>query len=170
MTSYGVIQWLPTILIERAVSDRATAALAASIFFFGVPASILVPMASDRVGRRKPFLLIPSIIMGPAAYLTGTRTDFIFWPSALIFGLCLYGVFSLTYTLPAELVEEKLVGSAAGLVLTIGYLGSLAGPLIVGFLKGVTGTFDTGVLAISVAYEIAAILSLLLKETYKRTN
>ena len=121
-----------------------------------------------RTGRRKPFLIIPGVFMGLSA-----MGALLFNNPVLIFlTVACFGVFSnlqvpTLFTIPMEL---KNTSPRMG-VLTInamqcgGTLGAFAGPLIVGYLADVTGSYLPGFIICAVLSLSLFVVGLLLPET-----
>ncbi len=61
----------------------------------------------------------------------------------------------IVLALPIELVPKKAVGTASGLLLSIGYIGGIIGPLIGGHILDLTGSLNLSLL-ILVGVSIAA--------------
>ena len=67
--------------------------------------------------------------------------------------------------LPVELVSEKEVGTASGLLLAIGHAGGLIGPWVGGHLLDITGNFDRSLLVLMGAAVAAVAIAFRLPET-----
>ena len=67
--------------------------------------------------------------------------------------------------LPVEMIPEKAVGAASGLILSIGFIGAIIGPLIGGHLFDLTGSLDQSLLVLTGIAAIAGIIALKLPET-----
>jgi len=165
MLWYGVSGWLPYILVERGF-DEATAGLVATLYTLtSVPALLLFPSASDRLGLRKPLISAPLLALGPIVYFLPQTYQPTIWLLSALFGILVSGVFSLMFIVPVERVGLVNAGGAMGLTLSIGYIGGLVGPWLVGYLRDLTGAFWSGFLSMAVVSEVALLLSLPLKET-----
>jgi CP family cyanate transporter-like MFS transporter len=84
----------------------------------------------------------------------------LFW-GALV-GLGTSFSFTLGMAAPAEIAPRERVGSVAGVLLAIGYLGSLVGPLGMGALRDLSGGFGASLaflagLGIAMAVASAAL-------------
>jgi ACS family D-galactonate transporter-like MFS transporter len=161
--------WLPSMLEAKGI-QLTTAGLITSMLPLGFfVASFAVGSLSDRVGLRKPFILILGLISGPAIYAAGTLQGPAVWFFAFVTGLCTIGVVSLVLTIPVELPQTAVfVGSAVGLISSFGNLGSFFMPTIVGYVKDVTGSFFGSMLILAVLSEFMLILGLPLTETGRK--
>jgi len=132
-------------------------------------ASFAVGSLSDKVGLRKPFILVLGLVSGPFIYAAGTMQEPAVWFFAFIVGLCTIGVLTIVLTIPVELQQTAmLVGSAVGIISSIGNLGSFFMPTIVGHIKDVTGSFLWSVLILAVLGELMLILGLPIIETGRK--
>jgi len=118
---------------------------------------------------RKPFILVLGLISGPAIYATGTLRGPAVWFFAFVIGLCTIGVLTTVLTLPVELPQTAtFVGSAVGIISSIGNVGSFFMPTIVGHIKDVTGSFLGSMLLFAVLGELMLILGLPITETGRK--
>jgi len=161
--------WLPSMLEAKEVQS-ATAGLITSMLPLGfLFASFAVGSLSDKVGLRKPFILVLGLVSGPAIYAAGTLQGPAIWFFAFLIGFCTIGVLSLVLTIPVELPQTAMfVGSAVGIISSIGNLGSFFMPTIVGHIKDVTESFLWSVLILAVLGELMLILGLPLTETGRK--
>jgi cyanate permease len=67
--------------------------------------------------------------------------------------------------LPVELMPEEEVGTASGLILSIGYLGGVIGPLIGGRIYDLTGSLDQSLIVLSGVTIALAVIAFKLPET-----
>jgi nitrate/nitrite transporter NarK len=161
--------WLPSILDAEGVQST-TAGLITSMLPLGfIFASFVVGSLSDRVGLRKPFVLVLGLVSGPVIYAAGTFQGPAVWFFAFLLGLCSIGVLTLAITIPVELQQTAMfVGSAVSIISSIGNLGSFFMPTVVGQIKDMTGSFFWSVLILASFGELMLILGLLLTETGRK--
>jgi len=165
---YSISSWLPFILISRGFDPVAAGLVVALYTLAGTPALIFFPVISDKIGLRKPFIWLPLLILGPIAYLLPFSHESNIWLISAIFGILVCSVFTLMFIVPIERVGIERAGSAMGFVLSIGYIGGLLGPWLVGYLSDLLNEFETSFLIIVVATEVAMILGIIIKETGSR--
>jgi len=164
-----ILIWLPSMLETEGVAST-TAGLITSMLPLGfLVASFAVGALSDKFGFRKPFVLLLGLVSGPAIYTTGVFRGSTLWFFAFLVGLCTIGVLTIVLTMPVELPQTAaLVGSAIGLISSIGNLGSFFMPTIVGQIRDATGSFLWSMLILTILGEFMFILGLLLKETGRK--
>jgi len=164
-----LLVWLPSMLEAEGVQS-ITAGLITSMLPLGfLFASFAVGSLSDKAGRRKPFILALGLVSGPAIYALGTLQGPVVWFFAFATGLCTIGVLTIVLTIPVELPQTALlVGSAVGLISSIGNVGSFFMPTVVGQIRDATGSFLFGVLILAVLGELMLILGLPITETGRK--
>ena len=111
--------------------NRADTALA--IFFtFSLLGAILIPMLSDRLGTRKPFLLIASLMIGGGVWVLGFAQGWLVF-AAIIFAGLIFDAFmgiSITATTEVKGVGPALSGTAIGFVFLLQEIGGMLAPPI----------------------------------------
>jgi MFS family permease len=134
-----------------------------------VVSAIVVPMASDRIGR-KPTMVIASLlgVLTPLAsvYYQGPLAVLLI---AIFVGCALWGTGSvLMATIPSETVPPQSISTTIGLIISLGVLvGGLAGPALAGWCADHWSLKAPLLLQAACALAAAAI-SLALRETLSR--
>ena len=131
---------LPVIFQEKGV---ANAGELVSVFMFANLIFLIIGgIVSDKIGRRKNLVVILGLVFAAAIpcflFLTGTP---------LVLALIVAGIASgptayilITATIEMEQVGSALAGTAIGVLMMVGTLGSSFGPGIVGKLIDLTGS------------------------------
>lgn len=161
--------WLPTyynqvfhIPLQRASS------LTAIFTVTGMVASVLGGLIPMRLGRRKPFLIIPGILMGPLALAALMFNNY----AAIFISVALFGIFSALQsasilTIPMELpgMTPRTGAMALSLSFGVGNIGGFIGPLMVGYLTDLTGSYLPGFIICAALSATLLVSGLLLPET-----
>ena len=140
---YGIVSWLPNVYVERGW-DAAHAGLLLAVFNgIGLLTTIGLPLVADRLGTRRPQLLVSAVVAGIGVLGVIVAPDLAFlWVSVL--GLSLGAIFPLVLTLPLDVTDRPAgVGSVAALMLLGGYVLSSFGPVVLGAARDLTGDFET---------------------------
>lgn len=138
---YGIVSWLPNAFVERGWNTTDAGALIGVFNGVGLITTIGVPLIADRLGPRRPQLLVSS------AVAVGGLVGIIIAPElafgwVVVLGLSLGAVFPLVLTLPLDVADDPAhVGSVAALMLLGGYIVSSIGPVILGAARDLTGDF-----------------------------
>jgi cyanate permease len=161
----ALLGFLPTMLKERG-TDPTTAGLVTSmISWFMIPGSLITPMISDRVGRRKPFIWATSIVAAVALYFAGTAAGFPLWVSVIVYGFLIGSMAPIILAMPVELMGASYSATAGGFTLVGGYFGAMFAPWLAGYLSTATGSFLPAVIMCTALTGIEAVCGLVLKET-----
>lgn len=138
---YGIVSWLPNAFVERGWSTTDAGASIAVFNGVGLVTTIGLPLVADRLGRRRPQLLLSSTI-AVAALVGVILVPDLAYGWVAILGLALGAVFPLVLTLPLDVADDPArVGSVAALMLLGGYILSSTGPVVLGAARDVTGDF-----------------------------
>lgn len=138
---YSMTTWLPTYSVSRGWALAAASLPSVLLSLLSVPGSFLAPLASARLGGpRGPLLWAGALTtLSQVGLLLAPEVGLV-W--AMLTGIGTSFAFVLGMAAPAELAPRERVGSVAGILLAVGYLGSLLGPLGVGVLRDLTGGFS----------------------------
>ena len=88
----------------------------------------------------------------------------------VVVGVTIGGTFSMILALPAELSGRKSLGSATGMVLSIGYIGGLIAPWLAGYLFDISGTLNWSLIGLIMVGLGWALVGALIPETGKRNR
>lgn len=138
---YGIVSWLPNAFVERGWNTTDAGALIGVFNGIGLITTVGVPLIADRLGPRRPQLLVSSAVAvaGLVGIIAAPELAFA-W--VVVLGLSLGAVFPLVLTLPLDVADDPArVGSVAALMLLGGYIVSSIGPVILGAARDLTGDF-----------------------------
>ncbi|MFT4173790.1 MAG: MFS transporter [Rhodocyclaceae bacterium] len=181
MLAAGVV-WTPKLMITLGASPE-TAAFSSSLLWLGLAAGCLVlPSWSDRMRRRKP-LIIGGTIVQLACALTLLYVPGIPVPLAMVlnfaFGFA-NSAHMLTFSSAADVVPPQLIGTSAAFVNGIAFI---AGGIMIAapgarVVSGMAAGLHEHTLALAeyaaepilIALGVALVLSLVMRESYPRTQ
>ena len=164
----AVITLLPLTLEERGVENPG--GLVSIMMGTTVVFNILGGIFSDKVGKRKPFLLISTIVFGVCvlgfANFTGTPLLIVL----VIAGAALGTIAPVLMSVPVEMekIGTALAGTAVGFIFMLGNTGGFMGPVVAGKLMDVTGNAMPGFIFVSTVLMVAAGFIVPLKETGRK--
>jgi MFS family permease len=166
--SYAVGIWLPLILKQHQLSNIAIGYVAAIPYLFGCLATLIWSWQVDKSGRRTGNLAIACLI-GAAGLVFSIVFD------SLVLGLvglsiALVGITSargIFWSIPPRFLTG--IGAAAGLALinSVGTFGGFVGPVTMGWLKDLTGSFNSGLAAMAGLIAASAVLTWVLRLTMR---
>jgi MFS family permease len=138
--AYGSLEYyLAGYLPEIAKLDEfRTGIIITSIIAIGIFARPYMGRVSDRFGRRIP-IIAGCIVSGLPLFAMPFVTDF--WVLVLlssVYGLGLAAVTGSVHALVSDLVPKEVVGTSMGFIDTIMDVGQTLGPIISGFILGIS--------------------------------
>ncbi|CAH2715175.1 putative sulfoacetate transporter SauU [Neobacillus rhizosphaerae] len=172
---YAVIAyWVPTILIEDAGWSEGLAGFLTSLYVLvGIVPSIILGLVSDRMGKRKPFIILAGLWMTlTLIILTIALANGNYGLVAFMMPLVGIGVYSgmpVALASAVESVGTKFVATANGFILGIGFLvGGFLYPYIMGYIKDATGAYTIGFISIIVATFVLNFVAAFLSKDPKK--
>jgi nitrate/nitrite transporter NarK len=161
-----LLVWLPTVMQSQGLNAFSASFVASMLPAGFLFSAIVVGAFSDKLGLRKPFVLVMGAASGPAVFLTGVISGLPVYTLAFLAGLFTVGVLTIILAIPVETPSlSRSLSSALGIIASLGNLGSFVLPTLVGQLRDVSGTFLLSVLVLAVVGEGMFFLGLLLPET-----
>lgn len=164
---FVMITWLPTYLAEvRKVAQSQTGFVSSLAAWTSVPASLLIAFVSDKIGRRRPLLLM----VFPMAIASILLLMFAPSMTLVIVALVLYGFFGKLATDPllvalCGLNSPKLITATAfGMFNFIGMSSAIVAPYVTGWLVQTTKSWDSGFYLAIALLAIAMVSALFLRE------
>jgi len=151
--------------LEKASSIMSIVTIGGTV---GCLAGGMLPM---RVGRRRPFIVIPGIMMGVTALCAVFfNNPLVMYPSAALFGMFGNLQNPSLFTMPMELPDMSVRSGVVVIAIMqcVGNLGNFVGPLMVGYLVDLTGSFLPGFVAATAASLSLLIAGLMVPETGPR--
>jgi CP family cyanate transporter-like MFS transporter len=163
------VAWFPTLLAERGASGQEAGLMVSLFSLANMLTVFVVPNLSGRLGLRRPFiwafagtsaLAVTSLIIAPPSAA---------WIILPILGSGVAGPFAMAFLLPSDFVDYSHLGSASGIVLSMGWLGIGFGSWLAGFLRDLSGSFYTTLVALVISALLVVVLAFVLPETGKRS-
>jgi len=159
---YGIVSWLPNVMVERGWEPAQAGALIAVFNGIGLLTTVGVPLIADHLGPRRGQLIASAAtsVVGLAGVATAPDLAFL-WVTIL--GLSLGAIFPLVLTLPLDVADDPArVGSVAAMMLLGGYILSSFGPVVLGAARDLTGNFAASewILVVVAIVEVVACVPL----------
>jgi CP family cyanate transporter-like MFS transporter len=140
---YAALSWLPEILRDRGVSAAAAGGLLALMGAGNLAVSLVVPMVAQRM-RAQYWLVVPTVAavaVGLAGAVYAPLGSAVLW--VLILGAGQNAALSLAiFFTMARAPHPAAAASLSSLAQAVGYLLASLGPLEVGLLHSVTGSWN----------------------------
>ncbi len=135
----GLATWLEKILNEMhgiALTDAGD--VSAVLIFAGLIGCFVIPLISDKIGRRKPFLLaaplVGAICITALIFIRGYTANII---NGIFLGFFLISALPIMLTMSAEMTGPKYAGVSVGY---LQLLGNLAAVILVPTMEGVNSS------------------------------
>jgi AAHS family 3-hydroxyphenylpropionic acid transporter len=118
------------------MTNAAGANFVSITLFAAIFAAIIGPTISDRIGLRKPALLIACIVGGSANLIQGSFLGWILFAILIIMPFGQGTISPLMYTIPFELkqLHHTMAGTAIGMIFTFQNIGAFIYPILSGKL------------------------------------
>ena len=151
--------------LDRGYSQAEAAGIISLVLTISIAGRLLMGWLADRVPRKLVMVLIyllvaaaiPLLLVRTAA--PGAGTMYLF---AAIFGLGLGGEYLIIPLMAGELFGIGVLGRVMGIVLTADGVAEATAPMLVGYLRDSTGSYNTGfLLLIGIALVGAAAIACL---------
>lgn len=167
---FMIITWLPYYLeSERGINGAKVAFVASLVPWAAIPGSLFFSWLSDKLGRRKPVLMI----MLPLAFIF--TASIVFFDNLVILYIALigYGIVGKISTNPvliavvADNAPKSALGTSFSVYNFIGMTASILAPYITGFLTDLTGSMAIGFYLAALLLVVGLVAALMLKEKGK---
>jgi MFS family permease len=137
------------------------------LLVFGIIGAVAVPAISDKVGKRKPFLMVSLVVGIISTYILGTTgIAEVSYISAAVLGFFLIAVMPIALSMLEEFktVGPELSGASTGLAFWWGNLGGFLGTILLETLRVGTSYFYS-IVYLVIVMVIATVLILTIPET-----
>lgn len=166
---YVTISWLPEILHASGMSMVTAGWMLSFTLFVGLPASFIVPVLAEKMKSTYWIVLALTLscLVGYGGLLVSNQFAVI-TVSVVFIGLSLSGVFSLALTfLGMRARTPRDAAELSGMAQSLGYVLAATGPIIIGFLFDLSGSWIYPIFVIMIITILELIFGLLVsKERY----
>jgi ACS family tartrate transporter-like MFS transporter len=159
---YSLTIWLPTYLKRASgMSNLAVTLLAMIPYLFVLIAMLANGWHSDRTGERRWHTAFP-LMLGAAAFLFTILYGSHFWVAfaCLTVASMANAFLPAFWAMPSAFLGESGAAASIGLINSIGNLGSLATPAVIGYFLDRTQSFTPGFACVIASLIIAVLLTL----------
>lgn len=147
--AYGMFAWMPTILIDTAGVDAATAGSLLALFsFMGLPVSLVVPLLVARLRRTTPFyaVAVAGGLVGVAGLLFAPDAATVLWVVLIGLPPLMFPMVLVLFGLRTRSHETAV--ALSGFVQSLGYALAALVPLAIGVSHEATGGWNAGLLVL----------------------
>jgi len=159
--SYGLNFWAPHLIRTSGISNPTTIGLLTAVpYVFGAIAMVLVGRVSDASGERRRYvagLLVAAALGFFAAGVFDRQTGLLILALAVM-GAGVVASIPAFWALPPRILTGAGAAGGIALINTLGQLGGIVSPVMVGRIKDVTGSTTPALYAIGIASVVCAVL------------
>jgi len=159
---YGIGFWMPQVIQTFGLDPLTIGFLTAVPYLFASIVMVLVGWNSDRTGERSWHIALPLFIGAVAFAWSASAGSLLVAMVALTFATAgIYAAVGTFWTFPTAILTGT--GAAVGLALvnSVGNLGGLLGPTVIGISKEATGMFASAMLFLAAALAFGGMIALL---------
>lgn len=158
---YGLVYFLPKIIRNVSTAGNLRLGLLSTIpYIVTAVAMVLTGMHSDRTGERRRHLACLAVASAIGTYAAGYSLSTV--STVVLLSLALSGVFSMLgpfWALSTSLLSEGTAAAGIAMINSVGNLGGLLGPYVIGRLRDPYG-FRGGLIVIGTAVALAGLIAL----------
>lgn len=169
---WSVLTWLAPAFESRGASAEEAGLLLALMTAVQIVSSLAIAVLAGRSPDRRPWLAL-CLCVGMAAFagiaLIPDAAPAWLWTVLIGFGIG--ALFPLTLGLPLDYAPDAAtVGRLATMTLSVGYLLAAAGPWLMGWLRGVTGSYALPFLTLALLCGAMLLATLRLRPSRERST
>jgi len=162
---YGLTTWLGALLEAKGIDFAKSTEFIIKMSLAGVPGFFTAAWLVESWGR-KPTMICTLLCSAVSAYFYGTATDTtIMITFGLIMQFFLFGMWSVLYAYTPELYPTYARATGSGFASSIGRLGALLGPFLIGVILPVHGQQGVFAMAAGALVSAAFMVFILGEET-----
>ncbi|MFH1925817.1 MAG: MFS transporter [Chloroflexota bacterium] len=161
---HGFTNWLPKIMESGGMSPTTAGFMASIPVIAGIPAVLIIPRLVPPHLRGRLLALL-SLVVAVTLLVSVNTLDFPLFVGLALFGIAGTSLFPIVILILMETPEvgERHMGLAGGIFFCVAEVGGFTGPLLMGTLADLTGTFLAGAVFLAGLSLIIFMMTLLLK-------
>lgn len=162
-----VSTWVEDIVRPRGFSISQAGALGGLMLVGGIVGAIIVPLVSDKIRRRKPFLVLAFIGLVPGLLGMTLATGYgLLLLSGFVFGFFLLSAGPIGFQYAAEITHPAPEGTSNSLLILMGQVSGIAFIMAMDATKDpATGAMTTALLVLTALAAVGTVLAALLHES-----
>ena len=163
----GLTTWLEQIVAPNGIGSQDAGLIGGTLILGGILGAAIIPALSDKLRRRKPFLLACAGAALCTVYLlcTGKQLGLLLALGA-VHGFFFMPAFALLLEMTSQLAGKQNAGAATSLLMLAGNAGGVVMILTVPLLKGSSPTYHSSVLFLTGLMALTLLLGTLAPETF----
>ena len=162
IANWGLISWMPSYLMQGLGIDLKSVGLFSAIpTLFLTIGMIISGRIINKVGSKAKYGVITGIIItGASLYLMSVASGVfqVIMYQCIAFTFLSF-IMSFVFTAPHRVMEEKVVGTAFGIINFGGQAAGIFSPMIMGALIASSGSYKTAFLFLTICCLVAAVIA-----------
>jgi sugar phosphate permease len=152
--------------LDRGYSQADAAGVISMVLAVSIAGRLLMGWLADRAPRRNVMLLIYLLVACSIPLLLVGQARSTMYVFAFVFGLGLGGEYMIIPLMAGELFGVRVLGRVMGIVLTADGVAEATAPMLVGYMRDKSGSYDAGFSTLVAAALLGAIaIALLPRQT-----
>jgi MFS family permease len=164
----GLATWLEKILNEmHGISMADAGTISALLVVSGMVGCVVMPLISDKIGRRKPFLIGASLIGAITIFILLFSRGFTFnLINCIAIGFFFISALPIMLTMSAEINGPRYAGISVGYLQLLGNAAAVVLVWLMEIMRSATSAFTAPILLLVVLLIISFIVSLFIRDTH----
>jgi predicted MFS family arabinose efflux permease len=156
----GVTTWLEAMLAPQGITAAGAGLVGGAMILGGIVGSVVLPAWSDRVGRRRPFLVLCAAVALATLYPLGTsRSLVLLLALGALHGFFLLPALALLIETSAQLAGAEAAGASSSLLLLAGNAGGVLVVLAVPLVRGGATDFHRPTILLTALLAVTLLLA-----------
>jgi MFS family permease len=130
--------------LDRQFSQTDASQIISLVLALSIAGRLLMGWLADRLPRKYVMVFIYLLITAAIPILLRGDSPSAMYMFAVVFGLGLGGEYMIIPLVAGDLFGVKVLGRVMGIVLTADGVAEATAPMLVGYLRDVTGSYDSG--------------------------
>jgi nitrate/nitrite transporter NarK len=165
----GLTTWLEPIVAPNGIGSVDAGVLGGVLIVAGIVGAGVVPALSDRIGRRKPFVVVCAVAALLTVYPLCTSREYrLVLALGGALGFFFLPAYALLLEMCAELAGASAAGRATGILMLMGNAGGVVVSVAMPLVKGDAPTYLAAVWLLMGTVAVAIVLALVVRETFSR--
>jgi MFS family permease len=165
----GFTTLLEPLLAPNGVNAEQGGLVGAMMIVGGIAGSVVIPALSDKLRRRKPFVLACTAVAASVLWpLCSSRQLAVMLVLAAVLGFFFLPAYALLLEMCSELAGRESAGYATGVLMLAGNLGGVVMITAMQLLRGAAGTYQPAIWLLLGALLVALVLASAVRETFGR--
>jgi len=130
--------------LDAGYSQVEATSIISMVLAFSIAGRLLMGWLSDYISRKRVMLLIYLLVGAAIPFLFQAESRTAMYAFAVVFGLGLGGEYLIIPLMAAQLFGVRVLGRVMGIILTADGVAEATVPMLIGYIRDSTGSYDVG--------------------------